>query len=126
MGQKPSRPPLYDPLEFQNCKKLQLKAESYPNYARYILDYVPARIMAQCSIEDQMRFCDAITRRYALNGQFKAIQQGRLMRVDLEAVLPRLTATSIGNMACMAHYNPDPEGFWWQKYTEIIDKLRAA
>jgi hypothetical protein len=77
---------------------------SYHNYGLYheynhLINSYPSII--HWDIEKQIKYSDAITRRYCLNEKFKYIQK-RLFTIDHTK---NSNATSIGNIATMAYYN---------------------
>ena len=102
---------------------LNLSPSSYPNYGLYhsydnLINSYPKIIYWE--IERQIRYSDAITRRYCLNKNFLFMQKGFITtKISIE----KSNTTSIGNLACMAHYN-GLNSDWYQLYTKTIDSLK--
>jgi hypothetical protein len=122
MGAAPSLPD-YDPREHKGEGMLQLKRDTYPNQGLYTVEPITVDAMVQLDQQEQMRYSDAVTRRYALHSAFRLGQQRNIRAQTREALLLRATPTSIGNMACMAHWNPN--SFWDKTYRELINDLKT-
>jgi len=127
MGQTQSNLPDYNPEDFRNDEDLNLIPFAYPNGGNYTLEQCPLRELAAKSMQEQMRFSDAITRKYALNAKFHEIQRDSCSGVSAmsaQNILNKFNETSIGNMAFMAHHNPN--SVWSQVYEDVIAKLTSA
>lgn len=109
----------YDPMDYAHDQELDLNPMNYPNFGNYTLEQMPLDQLAKLSQQEQMRFSDAITRRYALNPTFKAQQSGFKITPQ---IIPQLNETSVGNMAFMAYHNPNSE--WSTNYNQLIALLK--
>ena len=74
--------------------------------------------------KEQMKFSDAITRRYARNVPFLAQQRTRFESIDWSRLsdITRLNETSIGNAAFVAHWNPE-DVFWQEVYKALLSAV---
>ncbi len=119
-------PPNYDPQDFKDDSDLLLEKSAYPNWGNYAFLRPTLERVIQYTQGDQMRFSDAITRKYALNERFREAMQPGHLRMTREEMLKRTVdrcnQTTVGNIAFMAHY--DPEGFFGDFYRSLIRKLK--
>ena len=124
MGQSPSTLPDYEPEAFRNDTVLDLNPFNYANGGNYTLEKCPLEELAAKPMEEQMRFSDAITRRYALNASFRDRQKDAYILINAmgkDEMLECVNETSIGNIAFMAHYNPN--SLWSTTYDHVIGQL---
>ena len=117
----------YDPRDYVNIPEgeLDLHPFSYPNFGLYRpfsdLETHKTAIL-EMPLEEQAKYSDAITRRYALNPHFKRLQ---LQRINISTDIDKnaensVNVTSIGNTAFMALFNPlEPE--WKAHYNVTIE-----
>ena len=97
----------YDPNNYINDIHLDLNPENYPNFGNYTFERMPLNDLIALLLEEQMRFSDAICRKYALNDIFKN-QQLQFWETSKYNVRDNdLDETSIGNVAFMKFYNPE-------------------
>lgn len=114
----------YDPNNEINklSNDLNLSPSSYPNYGLYhdyddLINSYPQIIY--WDIEKQIKYSDAITRRYCLNKKFLFIQRD-LLTNDYKT---KSNCTSIGNIAIICFYNGfDSE--WGKLYIKSINSLK--
>ena len=128
MGGNTSKPTDYNPNDWVNTPKDQLNLQpiTYPSCGLYMsLAELEASYPAivSMSIDKQMEYSDAITRRYAKNPHFQALQRESVSHIN-DKILSDPNATSIGNMAFMAYHN-GMDSEWGRAYTRIMDRLRA-
>jgi hypothetical protein len=119
-------PPNYDPNDESNKSSiaLNLSPSSYSNnglYHKYdhLINVYPEII--NWDIEEQIKYSDAITRRYCLNKNF-LLMQGNLLTMQLNHITKSNT-TAIGNIACIAFYNKQNSD-WNECYIKIINHLK--
>lgn len=124
MGNSTSLPD-YDPRDAQNTIDLMLKRSSYPNHAQYTFEHMQLDELARCSQEEQMRFSDAVCRRYAMNPIFLQLQKRASLLVDWEQPEARyqLNENALGNLAFIAHWNPKSV-FWQKQYQTALGLAR--
>lgn len=117
----------YDPHDEINTPfdKLDTMPWNYPNGGLYhsmetlkniypdIIDY---------SIEEQMKYSDAITLRYALNKHF-INSQLKSFNTNIEILAKNCNTTALGNLACIAFYN-GLESEIGIIYTKVIQYLK--
>lgn len=128
MGSKNSKNgdtlPTFNPEDEINTEEndLNLISYTYINFGLYqspeiLTNMFPKIILLP--IEDQMKFSDAITRRYALNKHF-------LDKLDLDVPIKELVinASMIGNLACLTYYN-GLESKYGLYYIKMIDYLKT-
>lgn len=124
MGQSASTLPDYAPEAFRDDTVLDLNPFNYANGGNYTLEECPLEELAAKPMKEQMRFSDAITRRYALNASFRDRQKESYLLIHAmgkDDILERLNETSIGNMAFMAYHNPN--SLWSTTYDRVIRQL---
>ncbi len=109
----------YDPNDYIHDTVLDMNPMQYPNFGNYTLQRMPLKDLIDKPILEQMRFSDAITRRYAKNPIF--IKQQFSRQLDYENLGNGCNETSIGNMAFMKYHNPDN-----QVIQEQYDKMAHA
>ena len=112
----------YDPRDGRAAQELQLQLSAYPNRGLYADKELSLSELTQLPQAEQMRFSDAVTRRYALNPRFRRLQEAALRRQSVAALALRTTATGLGNIAFLAHWNPN--SFWTRHYQELLAELR--
>ena len=130
MGNKNNRNdsvlPIFNPKDEINTEedKLNLIPYTYINFGLYhssevLTDIFPKIVL--WSIENQMKYADAITRRYALNEHFLNKQN---LDCPIEQLAKRINATMIGNLACLTYYN-GIESKYGLYYTKVIHYLKT-
>ena len=77
----------YNPRDYKDDTELDLNPGNYPNFGNYHWDRRPLKEIIQLNLEDQMKLSDAITRRYALNPKFIAMQQASLISIKPQLVI---------------------------------------
>lgn len=115
----------YDPKDYKLEENINLNLLSYPNEGLYhpkeVLDDIYPKIVLW-SIERQMEYSDAVTRKYALN-QFYLDK----LKIQLDVPLDRLAkignASMIGNLAFITYHNGINSEFA-NHYTKIIKYLK--
>lgn len=117
MGAAASTLPDYDPSQHCDETDLCLHPMFYPNGGNYTLQTCPIGKLARMTQEEQMRFSDAITRRYAKNPIFLEKQRGLRDYATIS-----INETAVGNGAFIAHHNP--EGYWQDEYRAMITALK--
>lgn len=121
----------YNPHDWINTpkNKLVLAPFSYPKCGCYTtheeeLNVYPAII--NFSIEEQMKYSDAISRRYALNPHFLKIQKdGGSFDVErtINHIKNQKASSSIGNIAFLAYHN-GINSDWGEFYTKVLNSLK--
>lgn len=129
MGNKNNRSdstlPIFDPKDEINTKenKLNLVPSTYINFGLYhsseVLNDVFPKIVIW-PIENQMKFADAITHRYALNEHFLNKQN---LSIPIEEFVKNINATTVGNLACITYYN-GLESKYGLYYVQLINYLK--
>lgn len=113
--------PDYNPEDYKNDQELDLNPTNYVNYGNYYKSFPPFDKISRMNKSRQMKFSDAITRRYALNPKFIELQAPRTNPKDID--MSRLNATSLGNMAFMSHHHPG--SVFDQFYKEVMRRCRT-
>jgi hypothetical protein len=130
MGNKNNRNdstlPTFNPKDEINTEenKLNLIPSTYINFGLYhssevLKDIYPKIVMF--TMENQMKFSDAMTRRYALNKYFLNKQN---LDLPIEELVKNINATIIGNFACLTYHN-GLESKYGLYYTRIINYLKT-
>lgn len=118
--------PDYCPEDAEFDTDLVLDPSAYYNYGNYwdVTKRIPLLEIARMSQKEQMKFSDAIVRRYARNATFLSQQRIQLQSIDWSsfAIAGMLNETSIGNAAFVAHWNPE-DSFWQEHYKAIVDSI---
>ena len=122
MGQTNSTLQDYDPRQYRNDVELELSPLAYADCGNYTAESMPLAELAALPQQEQMRFSDAITRRYALNAKFLQMQEQCFHQYSFEYLAQHANEASIGNMAFIAHWNP--VGFWQRQYEALLAELR--
>lgn len=117
--------PTFNPKDEINTeeKKLNLIPYMYINFGLYhssevLKDVFPKIVILP--IEDQMKFADAITHRYALNKYFLNRQN---LDIPVEKLVKNINTTMIGNLACLTYYN-GLDSKYGLYYIKVIDYLK--
>lgn len=113
----------YDPNDYKNDTELDLNSAHYANFGNYTFERMALKDLIELPLQDQMRFSDAICRRYALNPLFKNQQYEFWKMYKSTITVTQLNETSIGNAAAMKYYNPDNLDFI-QMYDDTINIVR--
>ena len=121
-------PEEYDPYDYKDIPKedLYLSPADYPSGGLYyplhlLMNLYPDIIYKDQ--RDQMKYVDAITKRYCLNPHFRSLQLEHLKNVPDIIVINRANATSIANLAFMA-YHENPKGPYDKIYQERMALLK--
>lgn len=117
MGNDTSQyPEDYDPNDNINETEFNLNPMLYPNFGNYFnlnkINTIDDDItnIAKLTIEEQMKYSDAITRRYAKNPIFIDDQYPKNILAEIKSANKKqFNTTSIGNLAFMSYHNPDNE-----------------
>jgi len=99
-------PPDYDPHKYKFTRELSLHPIFYNNGGLYYNIEEYEKVFPDIiwwSIAEQIKYSDAITRRYCLNPLFLQ-NQNAFFDDDMNKYL-NANAVSIGNLACAAYYN---------------------
>ena len=112
----------YNPEDYENAKILHLEHYKYPNNGLYykIEDIPPNKEMLKLSLEKQIEYADAISRRYAKHPQFIKEQYSFLdAGDDVE-----LSKVSISNFAFLLYHNKNDTILkkCYDKIIEIVTK----
>jgi len=116
---------LFDPNDEIHTKEkdLNLIPSTYINFGLYhspeALEEIYPKIVI-FPIEEQIKYCDAITRRYCLNENYLKKQN---FDIPINEIVKNIDATKIGNVACIAYYN-GLNSKYWLYYTELIKYLK--
>jgi len=112
--------PLYDPNDFVNDKQLDLNPANYAKCGLYLpfeaYDNISVAELAQHSQEEQMKYADAISRRYAKNPIFLLMQERSTRQVQR---LSDGNTCGLGNLALLAYHNPGTI------YSDLYERLMA-
>jgi len=115
----------YDPKYYKLEENLNLNLLSYPNEGLYhpkeVLNDIYPKIVLW-SIERQMDYADAVTRKYALN-QFYLDKLKIQLDVPLDQFAKTVNATLIGNLAFITYHNGINSEFGIY-YTKILKYLK--
>lgn len=125
MGAAFSNTPLkdYNPDDCSADAELDLNPFNYPQAGNYKYnEHMSVKEVANLPIEEQLKFSDAICRRYAKNPLFLTNQKdGYTITTSMDG----LNTTSIGNMAMMKVSNPADE-FWAESYEQLINFVKGC
>ena len=120
----------YNPQDYKDVPKdeLELYPFMYPNMGVYHME-VPVEMIAKLPLEEQMKYSDAICRRYALNPHFLKTQDkgidDLLSKSDEEFLVykQQFNDCGIGDMAYMAHYHRYDENGKDSKYYTLWKRM---
>lgn len=94
----------------------------YPNFGCSIhVDLakpIDSRRIAILPIQEQLKYADAICRKYAKNPIFLAEQMKIIQEISEKFTLDN--ETSVGNLAMVAHHNP---GTMWEKTHAVMVRM---
>ena len=121
----------YNPQDYKDVPEdeLELSPFMYPNMGVYYLEEVLMEMIAKLPLEEQMKYSDAICRRYALNPHFIKIQDkgiyDLLSKSDAEFLFckSRIGYCDIGGMAYMAYHHRYDENGKDSKYYTLWKKM---
>lgn len=110
-----------DPALYKDETRIgdKLHPYMYKNYGLYHsiseLEAISVKEFCSFSLEKQMEYTDAITRKYAMNKEFKDMQRDITVIEDIDSI----NITGIANLAWMMYYNPD-EPKWKEAHDKIV------
>lgn len=109
----------YNPKEFIHDTELDLNPFNYVNFGNYTFESCPLEQFARRSMVEQMKFSDAITRRYALNPLFLERHKNLMIEknIDISIIVKNCNAYALGNSAFIAFHNP---GSWFEEEYQIF------
>lgn len=113
--------PDYDPNDYIDDTELNLNPATYPKFGNYTFQKMNIKKLANKSQEFQMKFSDAITRRYAKNQIF--LDQMRQHPIASFINDIEINETVIGNTVFMAYHNPNNE-FFQSEYQILLTYCR--
>ena len=116
----------YNPEDYKNDGILELNPGAYPNLGNYFFHIMeghncsPQEVCKLPQLE-QMKFGDAITRRYAKNNIFLSKMKKSSENYKLKK--ENINVTAIGNFAFIAYHNPYYD-FFTIRYRQILDLFK--
>ena len=111
----------YDPDQYAADTQLDLNPMNYANMGNDTWESVPLAQLARRPQREQMRFADAIARRYAKNPAFL---QRQLAQLQLPLRSDGWNETSLGNLAFIAYHNPNT--VWEQIYQQALQAAQPS
>lgn len=95
-------PPLYHPDDHIHEKKPILLSWAYPNFGLYLNPEITPQELVKKPLKQQIKYADAIIRRYAKNKVFLRSKVNKEIEIRKE----NINATTIGNLAFIYYHNP--------------------
>ena len=110
----------YHPDNHSGDLEFVLNPMSYPNLGIYQNDEIMLEELIELPLKYQIKFSDAIHRRYAKN----KIYHEKLLGKEESLTGEEITEISVGNIAVLAFYNP--ESIWTEKYEDMKKLIKSV
>ena len=107
----------YDPENHSEDLEFVLNPESYPNLGIYDNENITPENLIDLPIHEQIKYSDAIHRRYAKN----KIYQEKILKEEIlisEEDANKINEITVGNTAVLVFYNPE-EKVWKDRYENL-------
>jgi len=109
----------YDPNDYITDTVLELCPFTYPNCGLYQYKEPSLNEMVKLTLEEQMAYSDAITRRYAKNPTFLKHMAGHTEDREYDDI----NYCTFGNIAFMVYHNPENEK-WKLYYDRVVNYIK--
>ena len=115
----------YNPEDYKDHKYLELTRSTYPNRGIYPNDGISLKKLIELPLEEQLKYSDAICRKYALNPIFLKLMKDQIENSKFERKVEDLNEVGIGNAAFIKKYNEN-NSFWCKHYNDTVDLIRNS
>ena len=109
----------YDPNDYITDTVLELCPFTYPSCGMYHHKEPSLDEMVELTLEEQMVYSDAVTRRYAKNPIFLELSDDCIEDKEYRG----LNSCALGNIAFMVYHNPGNEK-WKLYYDRVVDHIK--